>query len=268
MKDDNIIEAVPQGPPNSVRRFLEAVRVYDVSGEKIRIGNPHDGGYVAIREICEQTRVVYCFGIGNDVGFEKDFAERFQPAQLYLFDSTIPDIPEEHPCFSFTSMAAQDWQGPCSRDAALLKVDIEYDEWDFFLSLHERNLRQFSQIMVEFHLVHAEPREGLTPYFQNFYQQALNQVNERLFVLYRNVMVRLREHFFCFHIHANNSLPLISVGGHAFPPLIEMSFVRKNLAGEVKPSAQSFPIRGLDAPNKMDRPDLLNIYPLGGIAWA
>ena len=255
---------------SSVKRFLDQIWVYDCGMTKIRIGNSHDGGYVALREICEKTQTVYSFGIGDDVGFELDFADRFPQAQMRLFDPGISAPPENHPSFYFSKQGALEWYeaGYSTRPGSLLKMDIEWAEWVFFLSITDKDLLSFSQILVELHLVHAEPRAGLSPYFQSFYQAALGKINDRLFTMHGNVLAKINQYFYAFHIHANNSLPLISVGGYAFPPLIEMSFVRKDMVGAAQPTAQSFPVAGLDAPNKTDRPDLLNVYPLGGIAWA
>lgn len=253
---------------SSIERFLKEVRVYDCKHTKIRIGNPHDGGYIALKELCKRIPIVYSFGIGQDVGFEMDFANHFPQAQLRLFDSAIDALPQNHPNFSFLKLAALSWYeaGHGIIQDSLLKVDIEWAEWDFFLLITGEDLSRFSQILVEFHLVHAEPRDGLSPYFQSVYQAALGKVNEQLFAMYGNVLARINHHFYAFHIHANNSLPVISVGGYAFPPLLEMSFIRKDLAGEVRPTRENFPVLGLDFPNKEDRPDLINIYPLGGIA--
>jgi hypothetical protein len=76
----------------------------------------------------------------------------------------------------------------------------------------------------------------------------------------------LNTRFVLFHIHANNSLAVVNVGGHWFPPLLEASYVRRNLLPDVfltKHKGQ-FPIEGLDYQNKSDRPDIINYYPLGG----
>ena len=72
---------------------------------------------------------------------------------------------------------------------------------------------------------------------------------------------RLNEFFFLFHIHANNSLPKVNLGGQTFPPLLELSWVRKDLARYRRVTQEKYPIKGIDYPNKNDRPDIEKVYP-------
>ena len=143
-------------------------------------------------------------------------------------------------------------------------MDIEWNEWKTFLNL-EPDLIGFDQILVEFHLIHAESKEDLSPYFQNLYRSAFKVINNNLFDMYCEVLEILNLNFYIFHIHANNSLPMIIVQGHTFPPLIELSFVRKDFVTKAILSMENFPVKGLDFPNKKDRPDIVNFYPWGQI---
>src|SRR5512135_288181 len=88
-------------PVDNVGKFLESIQVYDCGMTKVRIGNRNDGGYVAYRELCERSRTVYSVGIGTDVGFELDWAERFLDCHFELFDPTIERLPQEHERFTF-----------------------------------------------------------------------------------------------------------------------------------------------------------------------
>ena len=75
-------------------------------------------------------------------------------------------------------------------------------------------------------------------------------------------MCKLLDLFYIFHIHANNSLPKMSVNGHSFPPLLEISFIRKDLISSIpKLSQEKYPIKGIDYPNKNDRSDIEKVYP-------
>ena len=88
------------------------------------------------------------------------------------------------------------------------------------------------------------------------------QINEGIFIKYCLALEKLNEHFYIFHAHANNSLPLIEVNGYKFPPLMELSFVRKDLVACAMPTIETFPVEGLDYPNKTDRPDIKDWYPI------
>lgn len=250
----------------TVKNLLNEIKVYDCNLTKIRIGNNCDGGYVAAKELCEKTDTVYSFGIGDDISFELHYINMFPNSKkIKLFDHTVDELPITHPKFSFHKQGIGNGYGTPENifENSLLKMDVEYCEWEAFELFDNNSLKKFSQILVEFHIVHAEMRDHLTPYFQNFYEHALSQINSNLFIKYYHVIKKLNELFYIYHIHANNSLPKISVGGYDFPPLIELSLVRKDLVSDVHETETNFPIDSLDFPNKTDRADIACVYPLG-----
>lgn len=261
----------------NVKKFLNEIKIYDCPDlTKIRIGNQHDGGYIALKEICAKTPIVYSFGIGDDIGFELDFAKRYPQAKFKLFDPTIDKLPLEHPRFEFFKQDIGQGKGEPFKNVienSLLKMDIEYNEWEPLLAIDTEMLRQFNQILIEFHIIsiakngcypNAKKRCFLSPYFQDFYQNIAVRFNDDLFGKYYEVIKKLNDKFYIFHIHANSSLPLIEVGDYRLPPLLEMSFMRKDLVKNIQETTASFPIEGLDFPNKTDRPDILDWYPIGG----
>jgi hypothetical protein len=250
-----------------IDRFLSEIKVYDLPITKGRLGNEGDGGYVVAMEHLALANNLYSFGIGDDVGFELDFLRLFPRAKAHLFDPTIQKLPQDHERFNFerTGIDKHYLYGglPWGIELdSILKIDVEWAEWEALLEMPFNRL-QFSQIIIEFHILHLESRSGLTPYFTGLYQSMTNRQNEKLFHLYGDAMVWMNNWYRCFHAHINNSLPMVNVGGHTFPPLLEMTFLRKDLAGtDITPSAGPFPIPGLDFPNKKDRPDVVNWFPL------
>ena len=249
-----------------IHQFLRKIEIIDCSGmTKLRIGNLCDGGYVVLKEICEQTKAIYSFGVGDDVSFELDFVRRFPDVQVILFDPIIERLPREHPNFVFSKENSRKLayvsSGLILKDS-LLKMDVEWNEWEVLEHCAEGDiLDQFSQILIEFHIVQAEVPPYLSPYFRKVYQQAFNTINQKIFGGYYDVLNYLCERFYIFHIHANNSLPEVDMGGYWVPPLLEMSFVRKDLGGEVRETIEKFPMRGLDFPNKPYNSDIVNYYP-------
>ncbi len=248
---------------DSIREFLGSIKVYDCGLTKTRIGNPADGGYVLYEELCKKSKVLYSFGIGRDCGFEDEWASRYKKCKFKLYDPTIVDLPSHNPRYTFirygVGLKYRAITGVVQDST--MKMDVEWEEWGAFQVFEDVELKKFSQMVVEFHLVHAEPRPGLTPYFRTFYVDVLSRVNQDLFAMYYATMKTLANYFYIFHIHANNSLPLVTIGGYTFPPLLEVSFVRKDLAVKPKISHETFPVSGLDLPNKSDRPDILDYYP-------
>lgn len=257
----------PDDLTRSMIRFFQQLTVFDCGFTKVRIGNDNDGGYVLFKELCGRTKVLYSFGVGDDVGFEMDFVNRFPLEKVHLFDPTIDSLPEGHPTFEFHKFGfGQKAQGPImvSETDSVLKVDVEWGEWEGIDSAHSSALSKFAQMVIEFHLVHVDQTSReLTPYFQGLYQSVIDQINVSMFNTYYDVMHKLNSLFYIFHIHVNNSLPLVELAGISFPPLVELSFVRKDLIFEAKKTTEEFPVEGLDSPNKTDRPDIVGYYPLG-----
>ena len=251
---------------NNIKRFLSEInKVYDCDGlTKFRIGNKSDGGYVLLKELCNKVNTIYSIGIGDDVSFEVDFISKYPDTWFKMFDPTIDCLPDKHDRFIFYKSDIQALELSEIPNNSLLKMDIEYSEWDNLLSLDEKVYKKFSQMIIEFHIVDIPNKQGMSPYFSNFYGKIYEDMNEVLFGFYFRVLQGLNELFYIFHIHANNSLPKIEVGGCIFPPLLEVSFVRKDLVGDVITTYGDFPLSGIDFPNKTDRPDITNVYPLGG----
>lgn len=247
--------------------FLRSIVVYDCGLTKVRLGSAHDGGYVVAREVCDLVPEVYSFGVGDDTAFEIDFSVQYPKAVMHLFDPFVDDLPTSSPKFHFskTGIGRGFKTEIVPKQNAMLKLDVEYAEWDALKNnVSLELLALFSQVVIEFHIVHVQPQPGLSPYWSEFYGKVLERINNNLFGKYMCAMGKLAVFFRCIHIHANNSLPLAVVDGYKFPPLIEMTFVRKDLIpGSCTLSKELFPVAGLDSPNKTDRMDVYNYYPMG-----
>ena len=251
---------------DNIKKFAEIIKVVDCghSLEKVRVGNQCDGGYVLLDEINRRhTDFCYSFGVGDDVGFELDFANKYPGTRFRMFDPTIDRLPEEHKDFVFDKTALGENNLIFIHGKTLLKIDVEWAEWDVLSKVPMSYLLNCSQILIEFHLVHAEQQPGLSPYFNSFYKQCFDRINNKLFFSYIRVINKLCEFFHIFHIHANNSLPKKRMGDCWMPPLLELSFVRKDLIESTRMTESNFPVPGLDFANKTDRDDITNVYPLG-----
>ena len=151
----------------------------------------------------------------------------------------------------------------------MLKMDIEWDEWSVLDNIKRATLQNFNQLLIELHLVHIDTNnnfmlsnEKLTPYFKNFYLDAYHGMNEYIFDLYYKVLHKLRRDFHIFHISANNSLQKVDFADCTFPPLIELSLVRKDIVNNAKSTKCKFPVDGLDYPNKPWRDEIIDFYPV------
>lgn len=248
--------------------FLKSIVVYDCfPGQQLsRFGSKNDGGYVFNPHLyMKKLPDLISIGVGDNADFEKDyfaFSCGFGfGANIFLFDPYIEEPTLDFPGTFFPCPAEQLVFKRFERDS-ILKMDIEGDEWDFFAQIPEEILRQYSQIICEFHFLHLVSPAGSSPYFERVYKRFQEKKDAGLFHFRFNVLKKLFSYFYPYHIHANNSLPKINIGGFSFPPLIELSMARKNLIKMApEPTNKKFPL-SLDRPNKPDRPDILEVYPL------
>lgn len=249
--------------PN-VRKFLKLIKVYDCEFTKIRIGNGNERGCIVLDEICKKVPAVYTFGSGEDIQFEKDFRERYPRAKMRLYSSSLDKLPEKFCGLSLHKYGIGNRYKALTGiiQNSLLKMDIEGEEWSLLPTFESAELKKFSQIICEFHIIDVPPRFDLPLYYSQMYNEYYERINEDLFVTYVQVLEFIFNWFKIVHIHASNSLPVIHVDGYLFPPLLEVTFVRDNLARNLKLTKQNFPIAGLDIPSKTNRPDIYDYYPL------
>lgn len=249
--------------------FFRKISVVDCELTKTRVGGSNDGGYVVLKELCDVTDKVLTLGVGNDISFELEFTERFPQVSSYtLCDPTITSLPCRNDRFVHIKKYAHQLYPEGFREHtgnSLLKCDIECHEWELLREIKSNDLKRFNQILIELHLFHVEHKEnGHSPYFHMIIGDFFEQCNVEIFQKYKVGLDKILENFYIFHIHANNSLPVSNLDAWTFPPLLELSLVRKDLVENVAPSKDKFPTP-LDRPNKTDRPDIENYYPI--IGW-
>lgn len=248
---------------NNVKRFISEInKVYGTNLTKTRVGWCGDGGYITLEELNRKTTILYTAGIGDDIAFELDFKHNYPDTRFKLFDPTIECLPIVEPVDKFIFSKSNLIIGEMEGNNNLLKMDIEYDEWETLMNFDEDIYKKFSQMIIEFHLVNISNSSEKSPYFTQVYNKAYDRMNDILFGYYSNILEGLNSLFYIYHISPNNSLPKINIGGFSFPPLLEVSFVRKDLV-EAKEAKLMYPMRNLDYPNKIDRPDIENFYPIG-----
>ena len=139
--------AAVQSETKRVFDALALLRPFDIDLEKMYIGNERDGGYVLADSPAADTDVI-SFGVGPDVTFEVEMAERGH--RVFLHDHTVEGVPQPHDRFVFRKVGVcgqrqeggeltsldhcLEMAGPLS-DRLILKMDIEGWEWDVFSSI-------------------------------------------------------------------------------------------------------------------------------------
>ena len=218
-----------------------------ISDHKVRIGGDADGGYV-MPSVALKSNAVISIGIGDQVSFDAELADR--GALVLQFDHTIPGAPLVHPRLRFhhqgwgphdeapllslhTMMRGIDWT--TSRHP-ILKFDTEGAEWDALEATDSADLARFELIAGEFHGFHNLAHRG---------------IYERI----RSVLEKITRTHVPVHLHANNATGIRLVQGIPVPPLLEITFMRRDAAAFGAHSSE--PIPGpLDRPNMADRPDI------------
>jgi hypothetical protein len=228
--------------------LLALLRPYALASDhKVRIGGDADGGYV-MPSSARQSNAVVSIGIGDQVSFDAELADL--GATVLQFDHTIPGAPlvherlrfhrqgwgalDEGPLLSLhTMMQGIDW--PQARHP-ILKFDTEGAEWDALAATESSDLARFEVIAGEFH---------------GFHNLNHRSVYERI----RTVLEKIRCTHWPVHLHANNATGIRLVQGVPVPPLMEVTFMRRD-AAEFAGFCHE-PIPGpLDRPNMADRPDI------------
>lgn len=244
---------------NNIEKFLDELKVYNTGLTKMRLGPPNDGGYVVFKEACEKSNSVYTYGVGDDVGFELDIIEKFPNIEtIILHDPTIDKLPKQHDKFKFKKLGIEDSFCFSKKHNPTLKIDVEYNEWEALSRFYYKEFEKIPQIIIEFHLVDMVARAGLSPYFYQLYDSVSKVVNNSLFEHYHDVLLRLNKFFIIGHIHVNNSLPLMEINGYMIPPLIEVTFINKNIVESPKQiDVFETNTSEFDSPNKTDRKDII-----------
>lgn len=205
----------------------------------IRLGPSGDGGYLVPDDL---GGITACFspGVSDEAGFELSIAQMGIPC--YLADASVTEEPVKHEQIFFEPLflgptsdgdrfiSLQDWV--VSKDVAdgdlLLQMDIEGAEYEVLSSAPKELLGRFRVIAIELH--HLE--HILTNKFS-----ALG---------FGAFLEKLKEQFEVVHIHPNNNRRPVVHEAIEIPPVIEVTFLRKDRFQKT-PSSQ-----GVTLPNPLD----------------
>ncbi|WP_334095509.1 hypothetical protein [Helicobacter typhlonius] len=124
----------------------------------------------------------------------------------------------------------------------ILQCDIEDVEWEVLEGIDIALLAQyFPQILFEFHNCYPD-------------DEALTQ--RRL-----SILEKINKYFVPIHTHFNNNAELLFAENLFFCPVIEVSYLRKDLMpNDAKPIVGSATLPGLDYPNTQNYPDIPVIF--------
>ena len=227
-----------------VSAALAHLRPYTTDKPLIRIGGIHDGAYLLPDDL-EGVSSFFSPGVSEAVDF--DLALVARGLRGYLADASVsrPANLNEDVVFDPLYLGAstggntislKDWicRYVAKDTDLLLQMDIEGSEYETLAAAPDEILKRFRIVVIEFHKLHHIFRSNTLE-------------------LYETVFSRLAERFSVVHIHPNNVQPVVKAQGFSIPPIVEVTFLRRDRIREMN-ETEVFP-HPLDQPNSLDHPD-------------
>ena len=224
---------------------------------KLRIGVNSDGGYILLNDF-ENIKIAYSFGIGNEISFEKELADK--NIDVFMFDHTLEALPFTNPKFHWNKIGITykkgennntktlneilEGNGHTKEKDMILKLDIEGCEWNILNEMNPDVLIQFKYIVIEFHFEDVSASK------------------------YQEVFKKLNQTHQIFHLHCNNCCPIINFDGYNLCSSLEISFLIREKNTFIDYSGY-FPVKNLDYKNVENLEDVnafLNIYQFNKIS--
>jgi hypothetical protein len=230
-------------PQTIYASYLDCLQVYTCPYIKKRFGTKGDGGYA----VCLMDNYD-CFlsgGIESNTDFENDILRSYPNLKCHAYDGSIDNLPpNSHPnIIHYKEMIGED--NNLSNylkkyKNVLVKMDIEGSEFEWLSSLNHNEIKNISQLVIEWH-GNGVPSGNLT--------------NEQL-----QIMNRLRNTHLLVHAHANN------YGGTSpyyfkdkivnIPQVLECTYIRIPYVFRIQKRSSFPPVDGLDYINNPNAKDI------------
>ena len=187
--------------------------------DRILLGDKKDGSYVLLNDFLN-IKIAYSFGIGKAIQFDKELANK--GIDVYMYDHTINSLPLEHKKFHWKKLGICGSNsknktfkrleelivenGHINEENMILKIDIEYMEWDVLFELKEDILKHFKYILIEYH-----------------FEDETNFNNQNI---YYNVLKKIHKNHQAFYIRCNgNTKTKVNFGNNRICPFLEVSYI-------------------------------------------
>ena len=188
-----------------------------VGKKRILIGEKKDGSYVLLDDF-KDIKIAYSFGISYKIDFDKALADR--GIDIYMYDHTINNLPYNNSKFHWQKIGIAGNKekndklktleelilinGHTLEKNMILKMDVEYSEWNSLKDLPDNILNQFKYILIEFHF---DEKKNIK--------------------LYYNVLKKLQNNHQVFYIRCNGRNKIITFGNNRICKYLEVSYVIK-----------------------------------------
>jgi len=228
------------------KEIFNRIIPYDIKTELKRYGNMNkDGGYIFSSKDLDKSKYIYSYGIGpriDQIKFDQQMAEAGKT--VYMYDGTISQPAKNHENFVFARENVNSENiyehivknGHENETDITAQIDVEGCEYEIFSNCNEKVFDVFSQMNVEYHDMLEYSEEKI---------KSLERISER---------------YYAFHIHLNNWM--LDAAEHpegwkdGYGAVYEVSYIRKDCLDFTPERYKgSFPVDGLDVPNRPDLED-------------
>lgn len=242
-------------------KFFKPSAVSDL----VRIGSPHDGGYVLPQRVLSNTQSLVSMGLCDDWSFEEAFQEE-SGAPLVVFDHSVDRK------FWVRRFVSMNFRGLLELDLAKLKRAWRFVGYRrFFDTDVRRHVRRaigrsehgFVSLEDSLKIANFEKDIFLKIDIEGAEYRILEQIVENrhklsgLAIEFHDVDIHeekigaflnaMKKDFVLVHFHPNNSKVF---GVEQFCPAVEISLMPTRLLQEgEQPKFEALPLAGVDAPN-------------------
>lgn len=253
------------------------------SGDLVRLGSKHDGGYVVTETIIRHTDFVVGLGVGTDWNFEEDFNRR-KRCPVHCYDHTVS--------LGRFTMDALRHSARLLLPPRLRNIRLFYEPVNLlalkYISFFRSNKKHYREKIgddatrdTDFRKILSRIPDGDKVFIKidieggeynvlsglgDYYDRVAGLVVEfhHMIILRDSVLAHvyeLKRSFDIVHVHVNNYTGMDERGT---PDVIEVTFENKNLrTGDEKDSEREYPIEGLDYPNSPGFADFKLLFESG-----
>lgn len=211
-----------ENDPDSQECIYHLISTKEVIGKKrILIGSKGDGCYVLLNDF-ENIKFAYSFGIGKRIQFDHELAKR--GIDVYMYDHTIESLPFQNTKFHWKKIGITGnnikksnlktieelilENGHTLEKNMILKMDVEFWEWESIIDLKEETLNQFKYIAIEYHFID---------------EKKINKTQ-----IYYKVMKKISKTHQAFYVRCNGDRSWkINFGNNRICHIMEVSYIIK-----------------------------------------
>jgi hypothetical protein len=256
---------------------LDFLRPYRVN-TKIRAGKLKDGGYVIEENSLNSIEVIYSYGVGWDISFEKALLQKVNKT-CRIFDPTIGLSSFSNHTYIrnkgyyylfkyFVATAlwkpyiylhkAMGYKFKFYSEGLANKKENHYDSFqNHIIRFKDSNKNIFLKIDIDGGEYEIFKDINFIASLNNVVQLAVefHNVKERFSEL-ENIIESISDRLSLIHIHGNNWGGTFEYSGKQIPYVLELTFIANNFLAKKQFDTADYPIAGLDFPNKPSLPDI------------